>query len=55
MPHVPTHYERFFEENLFRLFRSYTMPLPVFLRVSFVPLKSDTSVQRVSPGHAASI
>jgi hypothetical protein len=37
----------FVEEDVLRLFRGDPMPLPIFLRIAFIPLKTCTALERV--------
>src|ERR1700733_9897081 len=55
MPHVTAHDQWFLEKYFFCFLECYTMPLPVLLRVRFVPFKSDARLQWIFSGHASSI
>src|ERR1035437_1348096 len=48
MAHIAAHDQGFIEKHTFGFFRGDLMPLPVFVRVAFIPFKPGTSIQRVS-------
>jgi hypothetical protein len=51
MRRVTPNHERLMKENIFGLFRSYFVTLPVLGRVSFIPVESDALPKRVAHGH----
>jgi len=55
MTNIASDDQRILEKDGFRLLWRHTVPVPIFVNISVVPLKPDAIIERVPRSHNSSI